>query len=59
MKGLAYALVALMLFFPAAASEDPEPETQAEGPCSFFAYSLTPPDYRIDEDCPPLSLPGP
>ena len=56
MNGPAYALVLLILLAPAAAAVASEetPAPQDEDSCDFFSWTLDPPDYRIDEDCPPL-----
>jgi hypothetical protein len=52
---LAFALAILFLAVPAASGDDGSPPaSDGSPPCSFFAWTLTPPDYRIDPDCPPI-----
>lgn len=54
MNGPACALALLIVLAPLASADAQESQVivpQAEAGCDFFSYTLTPPDYRIDEDC--------
>ena len=50
---LALLLAVLFLAVPVASADggDPPAPGGPEGSCDVFAYTLDPPDYRIDPDC--------
>jgi hypothetical protein len=56
MNTMALVLACLILLVPAAVAEEgPAGDQSDEVPCKFFSWTLTPPDYRIDPDCPPIA----
>lgn len=56
MNLMALLLACVLVTVPAAAADEGSGGGDEEPPCSFFSWTLTPPDYRIDPDCPPADL---